>query len=131
MLLLPWRKDHARDASVHNDGARTTISWNAATAIIDPDCYSFTEGSTTIVTAFGSAPCQAAGITVEGGAAEVRLQPGRATITAHGAPGPRSLSLPGAWTPAPPIAIRDGRYLLDYAGSEPITVTLNPETGGN
>ncbi len=129
-LLLPWRKDRPREATVHNEGARTTISWNGATAIVDPDCYSFTEGSTIIVTAFGSAPCHAAGIAVEGGAAEVRLQPGRATITAHGAPGPRSLSLPGAWIPAAPIALRAGRYLLDYAGSAPITVTLSPTPVG-
>ena len=116
-LLLPHRKDRPRDASVHNDGARTTISWDHATAVIDPDCYSFTDGPTTIVTAFGPAPCQAAGITVDGGAAEVRLQPDHATITAHGAPGPRTIGLPAAW---------GSRYQMDYAGPQPKSVTLNP-----
>jgi hypothetical protein len=113
LLLLPWRKDHPREASVHREGARTTISWNGATAAIDPDCYSFTEGSTTIVTAFGSAPCQAAGISVAGGATEVRIDRDRATITAHGAPGPRSISLP-----------EGGRHRIDYAGPDSKTVTL-------
>jgi hypothetical protein len=112
-LLLPWRKDHPREASVHHEGARITISWNGATAAIDPDCYRFTQGSTTIVTAFGPAPCQAAGIAIQGGATEVRLDPGRATITAHSAPGPRSISLPSG-----------GHYEMDYTGPDPRTVTL-------
>jgi hypothetical protein len=113
LLLLPWRKDHPREASVHHEGARTTISWNGATAAIDPDCYSFTEGSTTIVTAFGSAPCQAAGISVAGGATEVRIDRDRATITAHGKPGPRSISLP-----------EGGRHQIDYVGPDSKTVNL-------
>ena len=113
LLLLPWRKDNPRAASVHNEGARITISWNGATATIDPDCHSFTQGTTAIVTAFGSAPCQAAGIAIAGGATEVRIQPDRATITAHGAPGPRRISLPGG-----------GLHQVDYAGPDPRTVTL-------
>ena len=126
LLLLPWRKDRPREASVHNEGSRTTIAWNGATAAIDPDCYNYTEGGVTIITAFGPARCQAAGITVEGGAAEIRLQPDRAAITAHGAPGPRIIGLPGSWVPVHSIAVRGDHYLLDYAGSQPITVTLNP-----
>ena len=95
-LLLPWRKDHPRDASVHHDGVRTTISWNGATAALDPDCYSYTQGATTILTAFGPAPCHAAGIAVEGGATEIRIQAGRTTITAHGPAGVRTVTLPGS-----------------------------------
>ena len=116
LLLLPWRKDRPRQVSVRNEGARTTISWNGATAAIDPDCYSYTESRTTIATAFGPAECRAAGIAVAGGAAEVRIQRDRATVTAHGAPGLRTIELPAAW---------GGRYLMDYAGSQPKTVTLN------
>ena len=113
LLLLPWRKDRPREASVHNEGARTTISWNGAPAAIDPDCYRFTQGSATIVTAFGPAPCQAAGIAIQGGATEVRLDPGHATVTAHGAPGPRSIALPSG-----------EHYQMDYTGPAPKTVTL-------
>ena len=85
---------------------------------IDPDCYSYTAGPTTILTAFGPAPCQSAGIAVAGGATEVRIQPDRATITAHGAPGPRTISLPG----------RDP-YVMNYTGPDPQTVTLPSGAG--
>jgi hypothetical protein len=110
-LLLPWSKDRPRDASVHHDGARTTISWSGATAVLDPDCYSYTQGTTTILTAFGPAPCHAGGIGVAGGATEIRIQPDRTTITAHGSAGMRSITLPGS---AP--------RSLDYKGGLPMTV---------
>jgi hypothetical protein len=82
---------------------------------MDPDCYTYTAGATTILTAFGPAPCQAAGAAIRGGSAEVRIQPDGATITAHGAPGARTISLPD-----------NQRITMDYAGPDPKTVTLNP-----
>ncbi|MGD0362295.1 MAG: aryl-sulfate sulfotransferase, partial [Bryobacteraceae bacterium] len=117
LLLLPWRKDRPRDASVRNEGLRTTIAWNDSTTMIDPDCYTYNDTRSTIVTAFGATPCQSAGIAIAGGAAEVHIQPDRATITAHGAPGPRTISLPSSW---------GARRVIDYAGPQPKTVILHP-----
>jgi hypothetical protein len=106
-LLLPHRKGTHPGSSVKVDGTKATISWNGATVAtvtLDPDCYTYTAGATTILTAFGPAPCQAGAIAVTGGATEVRIQPDGATITADGAPGPRTVSLP------------DGqRYTMDYS----------------
>ena len=96
--------------------ARTTITWQDATATLDPNCYNFTQSTTTILTAFASAPCQSTALTISGGPTEVRLDPGSATITAHGAPGPRTIQLPAAYGPP---------HVLDYAGPAPKSVTLN------
>jgi hypothetical protein len=121
-LLLPYRKGTHPDISVKAQGTKTTISWNAATAIVDPYCYTYTEGATTIVTAFGPAPCQADGIAIQGGATEVRLQPDRATITAHGAPGRRTIGLPASY---------GGRYLMDYSGPQPKSVIRGAGRAGS
>jgi hypothetical protein len=51
------------------------------------------------------------------GAAEVRLQPDGATITAHGAPGQRTIGLPPSYR---------SPYHMDYAGPQPGSDTLTP-----
>jgi hypothetical protein len=114
-LLLPHLKSARPNSSVTSDGTKTIVAWNGATVTMDPDCYTYTAGATTILTAFGPAPCQAAGAAIRGGSAEVRIQPDGATITAHGAPGARTISLPD-----------NQRITMDYAGPDPKTVTLNP-----
>ena len=129
LLLLPRRKGAPRKASVHTEGTHTVVTWETTTITLDPECYTLANGGKRIVTAFGAEGCQAAGIDVRGGPAEVIVEPEGAAIRVHGAPGPRSVALPGSWAPDLPTAFRngrDGRWLLDYTGPQPVTIHLAP-----
>jgi hypothetical protein len=126
LLLLPRRQDDPRVAAVQSSGAHTVITWETTTVTLDPECYTFADGRKEIVTAFGTQPCQAAGIDVRGGPAEVIVEPAGVAIRAHGAPGRRIVTLPGSWTPDIPTALRDGRWLLDYTGPQPVTIHFAP-----
>lgn len=95
LLLLPRRKEVARHAQVERAGDEITISWKDGTARIGPDCYSFRSGTAEIVTAFGAQPCQSGAIEIRGGPTEVMADGGHVVVTAHGAPGVRTITAPG------------------------------------
>jgi hypothetical protein len=101
--------------SVKAEGPKTTITWNSSITILGSQCYNYTDGHTRILTSFGPQPCEAEGIREQGGPAEVRLEPGRAAITAHGPAGVRSVTFPGAQP-----------RLIDYKGGPPVTVIVAP-----
>jgi hypothetical protein len=126
LLLLPRRKDDPRGAALQTSGTHAVIAWETTTITLDPECYTLANGRKEIVTAFGTQPCQAAGIDVRGGPAEVIVEPEGAAIRAHGTPGPRFVTLPGSWAPDVPTAFRDGRWLLDYIGPQPVTIHFAP-----
>jgi len=114
-LLLPHRKGAHPEMSVKAEGPKTTITWNSSITILDSQCYNYTDGHTRILTSFGPQPCEAEGIREQGGPAEVRLEPGRAAITAHGPAGVRSITLAGSQP-----------RLIDYQGGPPVTVIVAP-----
>ncbi|MGA2134377.1 MAG: hypothetical protein ABSH50_18960 [Bryobacteraceae bacterium] len=50
LLLLPWRKDHPRQAAVQNAGGQVTISWNDQTVVLSQDSYTYSKSGIKIVT---------------------------------------------------------------------------------
>ena len=112
-ILLPHRKSAHPNPSVKTEGSKTIITWANSTAIFDSHCYSFNDGPITMLTSFGTEPCESGGIAVQGGAAEIRIQPDGAAITAHGAAGVRRIALPGALP-----------RFVDYQGGPPMTVII-------
>ena len=112
VLLLPHRKDQRQEAIVTTDGSTVEIKHNSSDTRIDARCYSFRDAQSTIVTSFGPDRCEASGIAIQGGPAEVILGPKRVFITTHGSAGTRTISWPG------------GHRVLDYAGGAPQEVVL-------
>ena len=115
VLLLPHRKGEGVDAVVKADGSTIVIKHNFSDTRIDDRCYSYRDAQSTqstIVTSFGPDRCEASGIGIQGGPAEVILGPKRVSITTHGSAGTRTISWPG------------GHRVLDYAGGAPQEVVF-------
>jgi hypothetical protein len=125
-LLAPYRKGRRPETDVRMNGSEIVVKRNNSTTTFDDHCYSYTDSQSTILTAYGQGLCKASGISIQGGSAEVRMENDRVGITAHGAPGLRTISLPGSWNPKPPITRQQSRYVVNYKGGGPETVALDP-----
>jgi len=124
-LLFPYRKSQRPELAVKMDGPKVIVTRNGSTMTFDDHCYSYTDTHSMILTTYGSDPCEASGMNIQGGPAEVVLEPKHAAITAHGAAGLRAISLPGTWFPKAQIVKHDRRWLLDYSAGQPTTVVLD------
>jgi len=125
VLLLPYRKGQQRSGvTVSNNGVQSTISASGETTTVGDQLYAYQSATQTILSTFGSQSATAYGIQISGGPAEVVISGGRVKITAHGAPGPRQIVLPGSWTVVSPITFSNGVYTFNYPGGGPVTVTM-------
>jgi hypothetical protein len=123
-LILPRRKNQTISSQVSQTGGQITIKSGTEQTTIGSSFYSFTNGQKTEVGTFDSQPASAYGIKISGGAAEVSIANGHATITAHGPAGKRTIILPGSWTAVAPLTFTNGSYVLDYAGGTPVQITM-------
>ncbi len=78
---------------------------------------------------FSSATNSYAGDSASGGAAEVAINPGSATVTLHGARGVRRLAIPGAWLVASPAGVsapgpQSTALTVNYDSDSPVTLKL-------
>jgi len=126
VLLLPYRKGQAKEPEVKMEGAKIVVSRGGWTATLQDDCYVYADAHRILLTTFGSTLCEASGISIQGGPAEIDVERNRAVITAHGVPGLRTMGLPGAWNANGPIVMRGDKYLLNYRGGTAETVVFDP-----
>jgi hypothetical protein len=135
-LILPYRKGQKRgDLQVKQDGAKLTIVTKDETTVVADTFYAYRNIQKRVLASFDGRLAEAHDITITGGPVEVILEPQRVTITAHGKKGLRAISLPGAWSVKDPeklnvpLTFKSGRWLLDYQGESPVTVTLQNKDG--
>ncbi len=106
------------------DGPEIVVTRNGSVTKFDEHCYSYTDAHGTILTSYGPDLCKASEASVQGGPTEVILEKTRATITAHGTAGLRTINIPGDWSATPPLEKRNGHWLLNYASGSSTTITL-------
>jgi hypothetical protein len=110
LLLLPRHKGEKQDSVVTRDGSRLIVKSGAGTTVFNGNSYVWRGPSSTSVASFGPGPASADGISISGGPTEVFVAGNEVTITAHGAPGMRSVRVPG------------GSWDFDYPGGQPKTL---------
>ncbi len=113
-LLVPYRKGENPETTVTANGPEILITRNRSTATFDGHCFTYTDGPSTVLTSFGPNLCKSSQMSIEGGPAEVAVNPQQVTITAHGAAGVRTINLHGR------------KQLLNYAGGGLISLSLPP-----
>jgi len=123
-MILPYRKDETPQRSVTQEDCGVRISEGKESLCLSEKSYQFSDGDTTILTTFDSDPAQFAGITLAGGPTEVVVTNDEVTISASGAAGVRSITLPGSWIAPRELAWDGSTYQLAYAEGSPITFTL-------
>ena len=112
-------------------GSNVVVTANGGTTTIGATSYSYQDATQSVLTAFGSDPASGAGMTASGGPVEAVLTSTRVTLTAHGAAGVRTLTLPGNWqvdpaNPNPAVTFSNGQWQLNYQGGAPLSVSLVP-----
>ncbi|MHB9133682.1 MAG: hypothetical protein ACYDBB_21675 [Armatimonadota bacterium] len=126
-FILPHRKGEPRkDLKVIRDGNMVRLEAASEITLVGDGFYAFESPNRKIVASFSGQPAQYRDISIEGGPAEV-IQGQKVTLTIHGDKGVRTFTLPGEWKPADPkapIALKDGKWVLTYAGDVPLTVVL-------
>jgi hypothetical protein len=130
-LLLPYRSgQRPADLSVTQSGGNLVITEDGGTTTVGASFYSYQDASQSALTAFGAGAASAYGMSAAGGPAEVVLSGNQVTITASGAAGLRTVTLPGSWAADPTspgsssLTFSGGQWQLNYQGGGPLTVTL-------
>ncbi|MFN3651061.1 MAG: hypothetical protein ACK47B_15915 [Armatimonadota bacterium] len=127
-LILPYPKGRRpSDLKVVHSEAGVTVTQNGAETRLDASGFTFRRSDKLVVTAsFGTARVGGRGISIQGGPAEVIVDPKRAVVTLSGPAGPRSVRLPaGSWKPVPkkgaatPVRRPDGAWELRQSGVTP------------
>ncbi len=128
VLLLPYRQGACReDLQVTREGDALRLNAGDETTLLAPSFYAFYSPRRQILATFDAAPAAGAGLRAEGGPVEIVVQDGEITLTAHGAPGVRTIALPGQWEPQGGVTglkPQGDRWLFDYAGPAPLSVKL-------
>lgn len=131
-LLVPRRKGTPPPV-VTLEGEALVVALGEATVRITDGNYSFTGPTRDVVSTHDAQGLAALGMRVQGGPTEVVYDKvaKTLTITAHGAAGPRQITVPtGAWTVESGAASNvDGKWALDYQGGDPAVVVL-AQAGG-
>ena len=123
-IILPYRKGEAPLRTVTQDTCGVRISQGNETLCFAERSYQFSDGTRSILTTFDAQPAQFGGIVAAGGPTEVVLTESGVKISASGAAGTRSITLPGAWITPPGITRNGSAYTFDYQEGDPVTFTL-------
>ncbi|OPZ84820.1 MAG: hypothetical protein BWY76_01687 [bacterium ADurb.Bin429] len=127
-VILPVRKGAKREVAVERDGANLRLTSGEEITLIGADFYAYSLPDRQALATFTAAPAIGpGGMQAEGGPVEILLNGDQAIVTAHGDKGPRTLTLPGAWTvedKGSPLTLTKGKWIFDYQGREPLTVAL-------
>jgi hypothetical protein len=126
VLLLPFRRgeEPAGLKAVREDG-RIRISAEGREWTVDEAGHSYRADGIVAVTAYGESTFENLGVRISGGTAEVVVRGNRAVLTVHGPPGTRRIRLPEeGWRPETPAQIEDGDLVIEYNGSEPLSVPV-------
>src|SRR5262249_10236163 len=94
-LMLPYRKGEAPNRTVTQESCGIRVAESSESLCIAESSYQFADGSREILTTFDSRLARLDDISLSGGPTEIVLTSDEARITASGAPGPRSFTLPG------------------------------------
>jgi hypothetical protein len=127
-LLLPWRAG-AKPAGlrVTHEGVGVRIATFEDQLDVWEHGYAYAAQTRTALAAFAEARISANGLAIAGGPAETVMEGTTATVTVHGAPGTRTVTLPGAWTPVEakaPAKLANGAWQIAYAGGAPLRITF-------
>jgi hypothetical protein len=125
VMLLPHLKGQSSATTLaQNSTGQFVTNAPDPQTIIDNNIYAYNDGQRIIVTSYGSNTVNAFGVQISGGSTEVILSQGHVTITAHGAPGQRQITLPVSVSPVAPVQLQGGTYILNYTGPAPLQVTM-------
>jgi hypothetical protein len=125
-VILPRRKTAAApNQPISCKDGIIRIDRDGELILIAPAWHAHRRGDElTTLTTVTDAAAELDGIAIHGGPTEIVLTADRAVITAHGAPGPRRLRLPGRWSARAPLT-RDGEdWILPHAGGTPTRIEL-------
>lgn len=129
-LLLPYRHgQRPSNLQVRQSGSNLVITANGGTTTVGDTWYAYHDSQQTILTTFDTAPASGNNLSAAGGPVEVNMTSTQATITASGAAGTRTLTLPGRWhidatVPHSGLSFQSGHWVLSYSGGSPVTVHL-------
>src|SRR5262249_26464077 len=113
-LIVPYRSGRRpADLSVTQSGGNLVITEAGGTTTIGDAFSAYQDASRSVLTTYGAGAASAYGVGAAGGPAEVVLSGDHVTITASGAAGRRTVTLPGAWVadpsaPSPALSFRGG-----------------------
>ncbi|MHB9132861.1 MAG: Ig-like domain-containing protein [Armatimonadota bacterium] len=128
-LILPYRKGEGRSLTVtENSGVVTITAGNETTNIAD-GYYTFQDPAKTVLSTFDANAASGYGFSAQGGPVEIVYTASNrvATITAHGAAGARTITVPsGSWevTSGPLTYVSGSTWTMPYSGGAPVVATL-------
>jgi hypothetical protein len=127
-IILPYRKTEVPDRAVTRQACGIQIVQGLETTCFNDSAATYTNGNTSILTAYDDSTQSAFGLSVAGGPQEVALQSGQIAWTLSGAKsGLRTVNLPGNWIPNTPVNHIGTAYSYSYSGglqSAPITIVF-------
>jgi len=129
-LILPYRKTETPSRTVARQTCGIQIVQGAETSCFNDSGATWTNGRTSILTAWGDSPRSAFGITASGGPQEIVVKPDQIVWTLGGfRSGARVLTLPQGWTPDKAVARSGNAWSQVYAGgaqAAPLTIVFTP-----
>ena len=133
VFIIPYAKGaRPSDLNVTLSGSDLIVTANSRTTKVGPKYWSHASATQNILTALGPTSTTDLGMTVSGGPAEMvhTPSPKSVVVSAHGASGTRSLTLPAGtvWSPSrSPIGLSGvpgTSWSLAYSGGDPVSATF-------
>jgi hypothetical protein len=128
-VILPLRKgEPSTERTVTMQDGAVRIAWQDEETLVGGHWHAYRKGEMVVVlTLLDRGRAEWNGLALEGGPMELALdlRAGTATLTAHGAPGPRAVALPGNWQAPPPLRRDVAGWTWNYPGGAPETMSFH------
>lgn len=128
-IILPFRKTEPPSRTVTQQACGVQIVQGVETTCFNPSAATYSNGASSILTAYDDSSQSAFGVSVSSGPQEVVIQPDQIRWTVSGIHGgPRILTLPGGWHPSTPLAQTGSTFTYTYQGgaqATPVTIIFS------